>query len=165
MSVLSTDHKNGGFTIAETSIILVIIGVLAAIAGPGLIRWYQSKQLDDALTRLESALRESQREAIRRSQECTVDIPQGANQTIFGTCLITGDRPLKDVEIQHNRSENPWIVKFDFKGQTRGSKQSGTIDLSVPGSTVSPKCLVISNGIGLMRTGNYESGGTTCETP
>ncbi|MEO0376368.1 MAG: type II secretion system protein [Cyanobacteria bacterium P01_A01_bin.17] len=154
-----------GFTIAETSIILVIVGIVAAISGPSFIRWHQSKQLDDALTRLESALKESQREAIRRSQECTVDIPEGINQTIAGSCLIMGDRPLNQIRIQHSGANNPSTVKFDFKGRNRGGNQSVTIALSVPNSTVPHKCLAISNGIGLMRTGNYDPNTNKCTTP
>ncbi len=155
-----------GFTIAEISIIVVIIGIVAAIAGPGFIRWYQSKQLDDSLARLESALRESQSEAIRRSQECTVDIPIGVDQSITGPCLITGDRPLTNIEIDNSRREDPWQVTFDFKGQTLGPSNSGTIILSVPGMNVSSKCLVLSGGIGLMRTGNFDSDAAQpCDKP
>lgn len=155
-----------GFTIAETSVILVIVGIVAAIAGPGFIRWYQSKQRDDGLARLESALRESQREAIRRSQDCTVNIPTGIDQTISGSCLITGERSLNQIEIAHSRAENPWVVTFDYKGRNRGTDQNGTILLSVPGSNVTTKCLAISNGIGLMRTGNYDPNKKPpCKTP
>lgn len=153
----------GGFTLAETSVVVAIVGVFAAIATPSFLSWYQSKQLNDALVRLEGALRESQREAVRRRQECIVDIPKGVNQTISGTCLVTGERLLDNAEIQHNRGEDPWQVKFDFKGRNFDPAQSGTIVLSIPGTTVSPKCLVISVGIGLMRTGNYD--GTDCKKP
>ncbi len=151
---------------AETSIILVIVGIVAAIAGPSFLQWFQSKQRDSGLARLESALRESQREAIRRSQDCTVNIPTGINQTISGSCLITGERLLNQIRIEHSRTDNPWIVRFDFKGRNRGVDQNGIISLSVPGSSVAPKCLAISNGIGLMRTGNYDPNeAPSCTTP
>ncbi len=165
--LLSSRKKTTGFTIAEITVILVIIGVFAAIATPSFLSWYQSKQLDDGLARLESALRESQHEAIRRSKNCTVNIPKGIDQTISGTCLITGKRPLKNIEIWHSRKDkNPWQVKFDFKGRNQDLDQNGTIALSVPESNVSPKCLVISNGIGLMRIGDYDpKAKPTCKTP
>jgi type II secretory pathway pseudopilin PulG len=164
--IYASQARATGFTLAETSVIVVIVGVVAAIAGPSFIRWYQSKQLDNALARLESALRESQSEAIRRSQACTVDIPRGVHQTISGTCLITGDRPLPNIKAENSRLEDPWRVAFDFKGQTLGPQNSGTIILSVPGSTLSPHCLVIAGGIGLMRTGKYDANGSPpCQTP
>jgi Tfp pilus assembly protein FimT len=164
--MLFFSSRSGGFTLAELSVILAVIGVLGAIAAPSFLSWYQSKQLDDALVRLENALRESQQEAIKRSQTCTVDIPEGLNQSISGTCLLTGDRPLKYIQIQHSRTKSKaWQIQFDFRGRTQGVDQSGTISLSIPGAAATPKCLVISNGIGLMRSGNYDLDEQLCTTP
>lgn len=163
--LFSSSHPNG-FTLAELSVILAVIGVLSAIAIPSFLSWHQSKQLDDAFARVENALRESQQQAIKRSRTCTVNIPTGINQSISGDCLITGDRPLNNIQIQHTR-QNPsiWKIQFDFKGRNRGVDQNGTILLSTPGTTGTTQCLVISNGIGLMRGGTYEPDKKECSTP
>ncbi|MGB7417032.1 MAG: prepilin-type N-terminal cleavage/methylation domain-containing protein, partial [Thermosynechococcaceae cyanobacterium] len=101
--LFSSSHPNG-FTLAELSVILAVIGVLSAIAIPSFLSWYQSKQLDDALSRLENALRESQQQAITRSRTCTVNSPTGTDRSISGNCLITGERPLNYIQIQHSRT-------------------------------------------------------------
>ncbi|MGF1600813.1 MAG: GspH/FimT family pseudopilin [Thermosynechococcaceae cyanobacterium] len=166
--MLWSSSRPNGFTLAELSVILAVMGILSAIAIPSFLSWYQSKQLNDALSRLENALREAQQQAITRSQTCTVNIPTGTDRTISGNCLITGDRPLKHVQIWHSRTLNnnqPWRIQFDFKGRTEGFDQNGTIFLAIPETTTATRCLVISNGIGLMRTGNYDLQKQSCTTP
>ncbi|MCM1983279.1 GspH/FimT family pseudopilin [Lyngbya confervoides] len=145
-----------GFTLTEMAVIVVVVGVLAAMASPSLRHHLNQVRLEGALLSLQGALREAQNEAIRRSQTCTVTVNPGVDSTITGSCLITGDRRLKEVELRHNRSSGPWHISFDYKGRNRDPANSGTIVLSVPNSRVRPLCLVMSVGIGLRRTGEYQ---------
>lgn len=151
--------KHHGFTLMEIVILLMIIGVLSAISAPSFIHQLNRIRVEDALLRVHGALRETQSEAIRRSRTCSITIPRGVDQTITGDCLITGDRPLKMVELLHNRSESQpnWQISFDYKGRNQNYGEQGTLVI-VPASksSVTPKCLVISVGIGLMRIGSYD---------
>lgn len=146
---------------------IVIVGILAALSAPSFLNWLNQRKIDDALAKIEGAIKETQREAIKRSQNCTVNISKGGNQTITGSCLSTGNRRLDDVTINHSASADPWTLNFDFKGRNRlPSSDPGTLWLTIPNSSVQPKCLTISVGIGLMRTGNYDGGATVkCVAP
>ncbi|MDZ4873948.1 MAG: hypothetical protein CLLPBCKN_003344 [Chroococcidiopsis cubana SAG 39.79] len=155
-----TDER--GFTMLELGFVLMIVGILAAIAIPSFITSINKSQASDALDRVRGALQESQREAIRKSKTCTVTVPKGDNKTISGTCLVTGDRTLTGINIDYTNTA-PWTITFDFKGRTNNVSSSGTIKLaSTNGSIKEKKCLVISQGLGIIRTGNYT--GTNCES-
>lgn len=156
-----------GFTLTETIVLVVIIGIFATLSTPSFLGWLNQKKVDDALTKIEGAIKETQREAIKRSQDCTISIPKGINQTITGSCLSTGNREVTEVTIDHSASADPWIISFDFKGRNRTpSTDPGTLWLTIPNSSVQPKCITISVGIGLMRAGNYDGAATPkCTAP
>ena len=155
-----TDDR--GFSMFEIAIVLMIVGILAVIAVPSFISMFNKNKVSDALTQVRGALQEAQREAIRQSKTCTVTVPKGNDKTITGTCLPTGDRKLTDINIDYTKTA-PWTITFDFKGRTNDVNSSGTIKLaSANGSTSEIKCLVISQGLGIIRTGNYI--GSNCES-
>ena len=153
-----------GFSLIETMVVAGIAGILAAAAISSMLQWMEQRRVNDALVRIEGALRESQREAIKRNATCTVTIPQGVDQTVTGDCLVTGDRELESVMLNHNRQGN-WQISFDFKGRNNDPGQAGRLWLDLPNRDVQPRCLVISFGIGLMRTGNYDPQDSSCTPP
>ncbi len=156
-----------GFTLTETIVLVVIIGIFATLSAPSFLGWLNQKKVDDALAKIEGAIKETQREAIKRSQDCTINIPKGINQTITGSCLSTGNREINEVTIDHSASADPWTISFDFKGRNRTpSTDPGTVWLTIPNSSVQPKCMTISVGIGLMRAGNYnDTTSPKCQAP
>lgn len=148
-----------GFSLLEISLVVVIIGVLGVLSTPSLISFYQKIQLENALLRLRGAIRETQLQAIRLNQSCSLVVRPGLNQTVTGNCLLTGDRQFKGVQIQHSLSDQsaPWTITFDYKGRNQNFDDRGTVVLSIPErSKLIPKCLVMSIGIGLHRVGQYE---------
>jgi prepilin-type N-terminal cleavage/methylation domain-containing protein len=144
-----------GFTQAELMIVVAVIGVLAAIAVPNFIPWMQQQQINAALNQVDQALQEAQNEAIKRNQECSVTITRGADIPLTGNCLVSA-RTLKGVTLEHSRRQDDWTISFDAQGRNRSPANSpGTLWLS--SSSAQPKCLVISVGIGLRRTGQYRN--------
>ncbi|NJK40608.1 MAG: prepilin-type N-terminal cleavage/methylation domain-containing protein [Acaryochloridaceae cyanobacterium SU_2_1] len=158
-------QDTGGFTLPEVIAVVVILGVLAALGVPSLLSLWDQYKVDQALAQVHGALRETQAIAISKGKSCTISIPKGIHQTLVGSCLVTGDRNLGEVEIDHLRP-SPWVVTFNYKGQNRSpSNDPGTLWLSLPNDTVQPRCLTLSVGIGLMRTGNYDPLATPqCQT-
>lgn len=154
---LNFSHNNG-LTLSELIITIVIIGILASIAAPGMTRFFQKAQLESALLRMQGALRETQNEAIRRSQSCTLTVHPGIDQSVTGNCLVTGDRPLKGIYVKHSHGSSvaPWNVTFDARGRNQAFHDRGTAVLSIPGGSIQPKCMVVSIGIGLHRIGDYQ---------
>ncbi len=158
-----------GFTLIETLTIVLIIGILSAISAPSFLGLLNRSKVNDALSQVRGALQECQREAIRKSKSCTITLDI-TNKKVTGDLLITGDRDLCEkrnlagncikstVAIATNLTGTPPTITFSFKGNTT---DSGKIVVYDPdGSTQDKKCFVISNGLGIMRTGKY-SGSTS----
>jgi prepilin-type N-terminal cleavage/methylation domain-containing protein len=151
-----------GFTQAELMITVAVMGILAAIAVPSFMPWLHQQQVNAALNQVDQALQETQNEAIKRNKLCSVTLTRGDNVNLTGDCLVSGPRTLKDVTLDHSRTQADWTISFNAKGQNRSpANNPGTLWLS--SSSAQPKCLVISVGIGLRRTGQYRN--NTCVTP
>ncbi len=156
MSLSNARSDNQGFTLIETLVIVVIIGILSAIATPSLLGMLNRNKVSNALDQTQGALQEAQREAMRKSQQCTVTLDT-TNSKVTSPCLSTGTRTLPSgIAIATNLPSS--TVTFSFRGNTTNSGKIVVYDLN--DSNQQKRCLVISNGLGIMRTGKY-SGSTT----
>ncbi|MCI3280630.1 prepilin-type N-terminal cleavage/methylation domain-containing protein [Synechococcus sp. PCC 6717] len=152
-----------GLTLIEILIVMAVAAVLATVAAPSFQYWLQTQQVNQELEKLEGALREAQREAMRRNQACEVVIPEGNNPTITGdpaACLPTGPRQLENVTLR--RSNTMGTVRFGFQGRS-GADGVAVISLNQVPSL--QRCLQISPGLGLMRTGVYAESDTSGTNP
>jgi prepilin-type N-terminal cleavage/methylation domain-containing protein len=150
-----------GFTQAELMITVAVMGILAAIATPSLMPWLHQQQVNAALNQIDQALQETQNEAIKRNRLCSMTLSRGNNVNVTGDCLVSGSRTLKDVTLDHIRTQDDWTISFNAQGQNRSpTNDPGMLWLS--SSNAQSKCLVISVGIGLRRTGEYRN--NTCVT-
>jgi prepilin-type N-terminal cleavage/methylation domain-containing protein len=153
-----------GFTQAELMVAILVVGILAAIAAPSFSQWLRQKQVDAAFNQIEFALQETQIEAVKRHQTCHLDLARGSDPTLTGNCLVTGDRVLQDVTLNYKPTSGHWMISFNESGENRSVKNDpGTLWVSSTNGNVRSKCLVISVGIGLRRSGKYEN--DTCITP
>lgn len=168
MQTLSINHSQNGFTLIEMLIVVLVVGILAAISAPSFLAWLNSRRVEHALVEVEAALQETQSEAIKRSKECTLTIPApppvGTNAVLTGTCLVSGDRKLQDVLLSHTTNPaSAWDISFDFKGRNKKDTDKGIIAVFSSDSTsVQPRCIEISKGIGLRRDGKYNAAASTC---
>jgi prepilin-type N-terminal cleavage/methylation domain-containing protein len=168
MQTLPAKRLQNGFTLIEMLIVVLVVGILAAISAPSFSAWLNSKRVEHALVEVEAALQETQSEAIKRSKECKLTIPApppaGTNAVLTGTCLVSGDRTLQDVVLSHTTNpSSDWEITFDFKGRNKKSTDAGIIAISSADSTsVQPRCIQIAEGIGLRRDGKYNAATSTC---
>ncbi len=157
-------QKNQGFTLIELAVIVIIVGVLAAISVPSFLSWLQSRRMSDALSTLEGAFKEGQRQAIRQNRNCTLTIGTGTNPTITATpstCLPTGTRSFQNVNLRTNMATSGVsgnTVRFGFQGRT---SSAGTVVLASTESPSTQRCLVLSIGLGIMRVGTYSASDTS----
>ncbi|HEY9620053.1 MAG TPA: type II secretion system protein [Crinalium sp.] len=162
-------HNNlatsNGFTLVELLIVMMMVGILSAITAPSVLGLYNRTKANGSITTVQGALREAQRQAIRKSRNCTVTLDSTANM-VMGSCLATGDRRLDAVTIRSSASS----FQFNIKGAVTNS--SGQF-LSTPITIVlssryssTQKCVVVSAPLGLIRTGTYNgsSQGTPSDT-
>jgi prepilin-type N-terminal cleavage/methylation domain-containing protein len=165
MQFFNVRAHNKGFTLIEMLLVIVVVGILSAIAAPSLLGLYSRSRLMGSVTETQGALREAQRQAIRKSRNCTVTLDSSANM-ILGSCLATGNRRLNSVTL---RSSTP-SFQFNIKGAiTNASGQLLTtpvvIVLSSPRSQTL-RCLVVSSPLGFIKTGTYSGSqqGTLTDT-
>jgi prepilin-type N-terminal cleavage/methylation domain-containing protein len=85
MRRLNVHHKNQGFTLLEILVALAITGILAALTLPNLLAWLNSNKVQEATDSIQSALRDAQRQAIRRGRICTINFTNGTgtNPTVY----------------------------------------------------------------------------------
>jgi len=76
--------RKGGFTLIELLIIIIVIGVMAAIAIPGFSRWGPDMRLKGAVRDLKSAMELSKLKAIRQNANVALTFDTGTNSyTVF----------------------------------------------------------------------------------
>ena len=97
-----------GFTLIEMIVIIAVIGILGAVAAPSFMAMMDGVKVTQTVTNLQTALQDTQRQAIRKNQICTVQVPQkngngngrgngdGNQNKITGNCLTSGSPELSD---------------------------------------------------------------------
>lgn len=153
--LLFNAHKNSqGFTLLETMIIVVIIGILSAIAGPNFLGMLNRGKVNSALSEIQGTLQQAQREAMRKSISCEVKL-ETTNNTITSdpsNCIVTGNRTFNsNIVIATNQTS----FTFSYRG-TLILPDAGTIVLSSKDNPNLKKCLVVSSPLGIIRTGIYK---------
>ena len=146
-----TKKYGSGYTLIELMIVLIIVGVLAAIASPIFISLLSRYRLNGALQQLLGAINESQRLAMLRGKSCKIEISPGTNDiTANKGCLLSKRRISDEITVRSNFTGKTSIT-FSHKGNTT---RAGTIVLSSD-YTNYQKCFVIALGTGIKRTGIY----------
>lgn len=163
--------KESGFTMVEIVVVLIVVSILVAVAIPNLLGLYNYYRAKEAFIQLKSSINEAQRQAMRRGKTCKIKLDEvtvkgstkdritvvssldpGERGKDYTNCL-TSDRILPEsINLETNIPGRTNKITFSHKGNTI---TSGTIRLS---NTIGnfDRCLVISNGLGIMRTGSYD---------
>ena len=80
---------NGGFSLAELSVLLAVIGTLCALSLPAFLSYYQSASIRAAASDVASQLNLGRQMAIQRNQSICVSIGSTAPQYYLGGCAGT----------------------------------------------------------------------------
>jgi prepilin-type N-terminal cleavage/methylation domain-containing protein len=145
-----------GFTLLELMTVVVIVGILSAIATPSVLSQQANTKLNYSLELLKTSLELSQAEAIKTSRTCEVNIPDG--HLITTTCSAGFSNNIadldQDITISSSGLVSPQKISYSFRGVTTAN---ATITLTSSNTSLQ-KCLVVSPVVGLIRTGNIRSG-------
>ena len=155
--------KTSGWTLIEMAAVSVVVGIMAAMSFPSMAGMMARNDLKGNTQSVKSALQEAQRTAIKRGQSCTVTIASNLSALPVG-CISSTPNLATNTTISTVGYGSPATIAFSYKGNPT---MTGTVDtdrfiiLSNSG-TSDRKCIAISEGIGIMRSGNWD--GANCTT-
>ena len=151
------EKSDRGVTLTEMLLAVIVVSILTAVTAPSTIGLFNQNRVKNGFVQLKGAIKESQRLAMRRGRRCKIRLdttnqkvkisPPDAKGNYTG-CLL-GERKLPE-GVLFKTNSHPNIV-FSAKGNTNSAK---TIVVYSP-NTKTQRCLVISLGLGIMRSGNY----------
>jgi prepilin-type N-terminal cleavage/methylation domain-containing protein len=159
-----------GFTLLELLIVIVMIGILSAIATPSILAEFARTKLNNSLEIVQSSLELAQTEAIKKSKSCDVTfvntvvtdddkITTGCNAGLSGNASKLQEGVTIDFANSSLPSSNK--ITYSFRGTTLANNSAAaTITLSAT-NTSFKRCLKIEPGLGLITTGNYEGTGAS----
>ena len=146
MSLYPVHKQNTGFTMIEVIVVTIIVGIIAAISVPNFFGLLQRHRVTEALSSIEGALREGQKQAERDGSSCDLTIDT-ANDLVSGDCLLNTRTLTNNVELYSNAA----TLTFSAKG----TASSAVMVVQMPaGGTNARKCLVI-NSLGIIKTGDF----------
>ena len=145
-------RSSQGFTLLELLTVMMLVSIMAAIAGPVLLGLFNRAQVEKEFWKLKAMLQLTQRHAMKKSQSCTMLLPINDIEAgmLTSSCAVLGSRTLEKVKVIYNRASSKKVT-FNFRGHTSTLR---TIVI-YSNFTEFKRCMVISNGIGMMRSGIY----------
>ena len=151
----STDE---GFTLIESLVTIIILGVLAAIGIPSLLGWLNNKKIEDVATQVFGALETARSAAVRLNTTCTVTVSGTEIVATPASCFqpVPLVRPV-DIANIDTEGLGETDVTFSPRGSTSLVRNTSVIVIydNESSNERDMQCIVVANGIGLMRQGTY----------
>ncbi|WP_338440988.1 type II secretion system protein [Synechococcus elongatus IITB4] len=160
---LTRASRSQGFTITEVLVVLIVAGILAAVATPSLAGFIGQQQTNQATSEVQASILEMVREAQRTNQECTLqasDIDAEGITRSNNNCLLSSRSFPPDTTLTSNLSSGE--IKSYGTGNITLSPNPNVviIRLSNNKSPDFERCVQIAAPLGLVRTGFWD--GTAC---
>jgi type II secretory pathway pseudopilin PulG len=166
MGSKNASRSDRGHTLIQALLAVVIVGILAAIAAPSFNGLLAQQRVAEGFEQTKGAIKEAQRQAMRRGRRCKIRI-DATNSKInikspdadgnYNGCLLSERQLPEGVAIKTNVTTP--IITFSPRGNTSSART--IVIYSSNGTTQTKKCIAISIGLGIIRTGDYKGNVST----
>jgi prepilin-type N-terminal cleavage/methylation domain-containing protein len=160
MRQFSAKHSTAGYTLVEMIVVLVIIGILAAIAAPGWLAFANSRRANAARDQVVQVLRQTQAQARTSKSVQSVTFDTTADPptiTALGVTQPIGQGQLDQgvVKLQaKNGATTISKIEFDANGniKTPSIDEQQGLKMTVVVNTTAKRCVFIQTLLGATRT-------------
>jgi prepilin-type N-terminal cleavage/methylation domain-containing protein len=159
MQLWNAPKKNRGFTLIEMLVVVIIVGILAAVAVPNLLGLIYKARITDGAADIEGAMKEAQRQAIRLSKTCNIELVKNAadNWTVQPAAGVQNNNCLLEARVlpEGVTAKNNFMGSMFYSGKGNIGA-AGSWVITVSHSNISQeKCLLISGVFGDIQSGIY----------
>lgn len=164
----SSNSTGQGWTLIEVGVVVIIVSILASLAFPSFGKMQARNQLRGAMSQVQVAFQEAQRNAIKKGSSCEITI-NASNGTIAQDTDSANSGCIPNPVVIPNdqgitMASTSTTITFSYKGNPSSTNldagNNELITLSHDITSLEDRCLVIASGIGIMRSGYYD--GTDC---
>ncbi|MBD2412919.1 prepilin-type N-terminal cleavage/methylation domain-containing protein [Nostoc calcicola FACHB-389] len=159
---LFNNHSSSGFTLPETLVIVLLIGILASLGIPNWMAFVATRRLNTAQNEVYHAMRQAQRQAAKEklTWQASFREQNGIVQWAVHSATVNSsdanwnnlDSNVRlDAETTLEETNGIKQIQFNYRGNVK-EPPLGRITLSSKSGGKSKRCVIVSTILGAMRT-------------